>query len=242
MPMRRFCRGLLLSSISLGSAIYWGASLSHSAPIEIGFKATVSEVDGDAAAITLPFSLSVGQQLKGRYSFDSEERLLEVFSYAFPNQQAKSGQLLLDVDSVIVGAGINTGSINFDLVEINGPPPVPSSSISLGYGNYFTDVFPGWGGQVAEYPYDTGLRLEGPVGTVLGVDDVLDVGIWNRLTTRRTLELVFGYFESNQFKVVSYTAIVGDFFTVPEPPTHVCFLIVVGFAAFAPRLRLNRHQ
>lgn len=231
-------RTILAALVALSWTLVGIDSASNGAPITFAFEATVSAVAGNPSAIELPFSLALGQQIKGRYSFESEEQLLDIFSNIFPYEIEEIGRLSLGIEGMVIGAAANVGTINEDLIDINGPYPDPSSSISLGYGYYVTDVFPGWGGeQIAGYHFDAGIRLEGPVGTISGVDDVLDVRIWNQLTAKRSLGLSFGYFESNQFKVVTYSASVGNFVAVPEPTT--CALVsLAALAFFASRLRL----
>jgi hypothetical protein len=70
-------------------------------PLAFGFSATISEVQGDVAALDLPFALTVGQQFEGAYSFLSEEDLLDVFLH---RELGKQGQIALTIEDTDIQA------------------------------------------------------------------------------------------------------------------------------------------
>jgi hypothetical protein len=53
---------------AVGAVVSLGASMAHlqAAPIIFGFEATISDIQGGAALLKLPFSLEVGEPIRGR--------------------------------------------------------------------------------------------------------------------------------------------------------------------------------
>ena len=193
------------------------------APITFHFDATISSIQGDVQSLNLPFSLNVGQQFTGKYSFASEEDLLDLF---LNPGLGKQGTVSLILDGTEIEAVTNFGQLNSGYpAEIDGPPPIPSSSISLGYLSP-TDVIPGTG---------PGLLLVGPEGTISDPRDVLDINIWNQLDLLRRLELQFGYPNT-----VTVRATIGDFLAVPEPSSaKFLFLLAVLGSTYCVRDELK---
>jgi hypothetical protein len=186
-------------------AVVVGQKISQGAPIVFKFDATVSEIQGDMAALNLPFSLAIGQTITGMYTFQSAEDLFDIFIHP---ERGKQGMVSVRINGTDVAAGVNFGSLNQD-----GPPVGPNSSLFLGYVSP-TDVYPGWGGSVAEHPAGVGLALVGPEGPILAPEDVLNVDTWNGLTTFRGLGISIGWPDT-----LSIQATVGEFVAVPEPST-----------------------
>jgi hypothetical protein len=57
--------GRALACIALGTALVATSRIGQAAPLSFAFEAIISEVQGDVAALNLPFSLATGQQLTG---------------------------------------------------------------------------------------------------------------------------------------------------------------------------------
>ena len=88
-------------------AVGAGGRMSHGAPIVFKFDATVSEVQGDVAALNLPFALAIGQQITGKYSFQSEEDLLDIFIH---QARGKQGRVNLTIENTEFVASTNFGA------------------------------------------------------------------------------------------------------------------------------------
>jgi hypothetical protein len=188
-------------------------------PINFQFKAMISEIAGDASALNLPFALNVGQQIHGKYSFQSEQDLLDIF---VPRGVIKEGVVHLAIDGSEMAARTNFGLMNSGPFDISAPPPGPNSSLFLGYISE-TDVIPGWGGLfgVAQ-PWGASLALVGNEGIVSVPEDVLNVATWNELKTLRRLSLQFGYPNT-----VTVQATVAGFHTVPEPTNFSLLSVLI---------------
>jgi hypothetical protein len=121
--------------------------------------------------------------------------------------------------------GINQGG----RIDISDPtPPPPSSSISMYYLSP-TDVIPGWGGGLGVgQHWGAGLLLLGPEGTITEAHDLLDISVWNQLTTERSLSLQFGYPDT-----VTVEATISDLTVVPEPAS--CLLVYPLIIALTSR-------
>jgi hypothetical protein len=50
----------------------WSQAEVQAAPLPFQFEATISEVEGDVSALNLPFSLGIGEQIRGKYLFQSD--------------------------------------------------------------------------------------------------------------------------------------------------------------------------
>jgi hypothetical protein len=199
---------------------------ARSEQFQIQFEATISEIEVDPSALNLPFSLNLGQQISGQYIFQSKEELLDIL---LNPELGRQGVLTLTIDGTELEALINLGTLNDGgSVDINGPPPEPNSSLSLGYSSP-TDAIPGWGGRTGvNQAWGAGMVLVGPEGTISTSKDILNVEIWNQLTTLRRLGLQFGYPNT-----VLVQANVGSFAAVPEPSTAwlACALLAVTLLA-----------
>ena len=182
----------------------------QAAPVVYQFEATISNVEGDPAPLNLPFSIAVGQQIAGKFTFQSDEDLLDIFLH---HERGKQGLVTLSIDGMVLEALMNFGTLNDGgPVDINGPAPAPNSSLSLGYISP-TDAIPGWGGRTGvNHAWAAGLVFVGTEGTISGPEDVLDIDAWNQLTTLRRFGLQLGFPDT-----VLVQATVGDFVGVPEP-------------------------
>jgi hypothetical protein len=225
--LRRLLRTFCVTCLS--AAFVTIASSSCATPITFEFDASIAAVPPEFVALNLPYSLSVGQTIDGSYLFDSAQDLLDVFLHP---ELGKKGQISLAFAGNTVGAPVNTGLVDDANLYL---PPVPGlkSSIELSYESP-TNV---------ALPFDTVLRLQGPPGTITSIDDVLDVTVWNKLTTTRRLELRYLNPQSGQSIVA--VASVGDVRAVPEPSsasmileftsTFVLFVMVPAVATAAGR-------
>jgi hypothetical protein len=184
------------------------------------FDGTVSEIQGDPAGHNLPFSLNVGEPITGEYVFASQQDLLDLFLHSW---QGKQGQLALTIDGTAIQWPTNFGLLNSGgLVDINGPPSAPNSSLFLGYIPQ-TDVFPGTGAS---------LWLVGADGTISTNEDILNVNAWNELNSLRRIEMQFGYPNP-----VTVRATIGNFIAVPEPLTTATLTILASLALLQFRCR-----
>jgi hypothetical protein len=208
--------------------------ITQAAPVVFAFEATISEVNGDATVLDLPFTLTVGQEIEGRYTFQSNEDMLDVF---LNRERGTQGELFLTIDGIEIQAPTNFGSLN-SLGVLDPPIVGPTSSILLDYISP-TDVFPGWPGSVHGHLWSQRLLLVGTDGTITSPEHLLDVEAWNQLTTLRRLDLQFGFPDT-----VSVQAAVGDFFAVPEPSSAwiVWALVTCALAFFLFRKLLIRIQ
>jgi hypothetical protein len=194
------------------------------AEIRFEFEATISQVEGDVAALNLPFTLNVGQRIQGRYVFPNESDLLDIFLH---HERGKQANVTLTIDSTQIEAAANFGLLNS--AAVLDPPIVgPTSSIYLAYRSP-TDVFPGWPGTIAGNLWNHRLILLGPDGLISESEQLLDVNSWNQLTLARHLELQFGFPNT-----VSVRSLVGDFLLVPEPSGNwlAGVLVAVALAYF----------
>jgi hypothetical protein len=181
---------------------------AQATPVMFRFEATISNIEGDAASLNLPFSLTIGQQIAGKYSFQSEEELLDIFLH---HEQGKRGEISLTIDSIEINAVTNVGTLN-DSAFIDPPIPFTASSIVLGFAQSSeTDSFM-FPGTVAGNPWNHQLDLFGPEGSITSTEQLLDVSVWNELGILRRLDLQFGFPDT-----ISVDTVVGDFSVVPEP-------------------------
>jgi len=239
-PLNRPCELFAARSVFV-VACFVLCDVTKAAPLVFQFDATISQVQGAAVPLDVPFSLTVGQRIDAQYTFSESQDLLDLFSNP---SLAKQGQIALTIDGVQFGALTNIGFLNSGVpVDINVPlPPMgPTSSVSLGYVSH-TDVFPGWGGSIGMHPCGAGLSLVGAEGTIVGPEDVLDFDKLNQLTTIRGLGLQFGYFQSGEFKIVTVAATVGDIVAVPEPSNEWLVFVspALGMAFFSRQIRQVR--
>jgi hypothetical protein len=215
-----------------------GIASAVAEPLQLRFTATVTgEVEGDASRFQLPFALAPGQLIHGSLKFDSIDAALELLTKEALVYPSSLSRLSLETDGRRLGSRINGGAINLQLIYLNRPQPPPSSSLSFGYGNSWTDAFPGWGGgQVGprHYHFNAGLRLEGPVGTIPDPEQARDIAVWNQLSTRRQLSLTFGHLENNEFHVVDYFASIGEIMMVPEPSGGLLLLCAAATLVLRP--------
>jgi len=212
-----FC-GAVVLAILLG----W-CSLLPAAPVTFRFDAEISEVQGDVVALNLPFPLEVGLSFTGQYEFQSEQHLLNLVA-GLPTNEAL---VRLFIGNSELLAATNFGILNDGgPKDINGPPTVPSSSISLGYFS-LTDVFPpDLGGRRGVA--GVGLTLVGPLGVLSVPEDILSVAVWNELTILRQLGLNF-----DRLGTVSARATIGNFVEVPEPSSMQLFAaILMGIGCY----------
>lgn len=191
--------------------------MAQAAPVTFRFEAEITEIEGDVAALNLPFSLSAGQVFLGQYSFNNPEGLLDIVQGI---QSGNQGNVALNFEGTILEAVTNFGTLNDGgPIDINNPPPPgPKSSISLGYFPP-TDVIPGWGGGLGLHPAGVSLALVGADGIITQPEDVLDVQTWNQLTTLRRLTMQIGYPVT-----VTIQVNIGSFVSVPEPTDLHLFL------------------
>jgi hypothetical protein len=204
--------------ILLLGVLFVPGAILEAAPIAFRFDATITEVDGDPSPLNLPFSLSVGQQIAGKYSFQSEEDFLDVFLH--PDRD-KRGLLTLTIDGSELEARTNRGVLGDRHVSFSYSSP--------------TNALPGWGGFFAGHWWDPLLFLYGDEGTLSSPEDILNITAWNQLKTFRQLHLKFGYDISRDLPIVTVLASVGDLTVVPEPPT---FIYLAGAACL---VRGTRH-
>jgi hypothetical protein len=233
----------VLTFLAIGLVAFTDSGLVNAAPLTLTFDANISQVQGDPGSLDLPFPLVVGRPINGKYVFQSEQDLLDIF---LDGDLRKQAQVALTIGGVEITAVANFGLIN-SAGELERPTG-PNSSVSLGYLS-LTDVFPGWGGYFKNHYWDVGLVLLGHDGTIASTDDILDINKWNQLTTLRHLGLRFGQFEASQFKVVTIEASVGNFSAVPEPAciwlvysvipvalAHICFHRIFGSPPTLPNV------
>ncbi len=214
--------------------VFSTGSWLRAAPFTFAFDVTISSVEDDLSEQQLSFSLRVGDVIRGEYSIASEEDFFDVFFHQYLGKQA---QLTLDVEGFEIHEPINFGMINQPPVDINSPPTVPRSAISLAY-IPITNSIPGWGGRIFPGfagPWAASIVLVGPDGTVSDPHDVFDVSVWNQLTMSRELEILFGYPNS---LVVHATG--GEIRAVPEPTLAVTAVVaVILTSTWIRRLRLT---
>ncbi|MCC7476514.1 MAG: hypothetical protein IT425_14070 [Pirellulales bacterium] len=216
--IRRHCPGCVLSVFFLTFVYDPPSNIVRAAPVKYQFSATITQVQGDATALNLPFALHVGQQVNGCYSFATEQAMLDVFLH---HELGVLGQVSLAIDGTEMPAAANLGLLNS--VAILDPPITgPTDSISLGYLSP-TNVFPGWPGSVAGQLWTHDLVLVGADGTITAPEQLLDASTWNQLTMLRRLDIQFGFPNT-----VMVQAMVGDFIAVPEPTSDRLLHSLVG--------------
>jgi hypothetical protein len=183
-------------------AAEFSASVLHASSLILQFRATISQVQGDPALLNLPFTLAVGQPFTGKYSYADAQDLVDEF---LRPARGTPGHLVLNIAGSPVDFTTNVATLNDGgVIDINEPPPGPSSSVFLGYRS-LTDVYPGTGPR---------MWIVGPEGTIANEQQILDISRWNQLTTNRRLDFEFGYPYT-----VSVQSTIGEFVVVPEPST-----------------------
>ena len=213
---RRLPRALLVTLVA--AALIGGAGRTQAEPVTIRFQATVTEA-GDFSQSALPFVLEPGDVLAGELVFDSIDDVQRIFGDGSETTQAT---MTLRFDGIEMFSLFNLGEVG----NIFPPPNQALSGLRMGW-LPTTDVFPAFSGS---YQSNATFGLAGPDGIIETVDDVLDFGKWNELTTARLISLSFGYPDA-----VLVEAAIGEITVVPEPSSVtlvLLFLILLGRTTF----------